>query len=88
MPLTLTDEAAVLAGHITVEEAEPLARWLRETDEPAVDLGDCTHLHTAALQALLAARPTILAAPAEAFLATWIAPLLPDPSPAAVPAAA
>ncbi|MGO9955798.1 MAG: hypothetical protein ACLP50_07405 [Solirubrobacteraceae bacterium] len=76
MPLTLDDGTAVLAGSVSVEEAEPLATWLRETPDGAVDLGACTHLHTAALQALASARPRIAVAPVDAFLSTWIIPLL------------
>jgi hypothetical protein len=65
---------------VGVDDAEPLARWLRETVRPKVRLAACTHLHTAALQALMAARPTVISAPTEPFLARWVAPLLPLPS--------
>ena len=76
MPLKLEGDTAVLTGAITVEDAEPLAAWLRDTPEPAVDLSDCTHLHAAALQALLAARATVAAEPADPFLKTWVLPVL------------
>jgi ABC-type transporter Mla MlaB component len=75
MPLEL-GATAVLTGTVTVEEAEPLASWLRDHHSAQIDLSRCTHLHTAALQALLSARPTIAAEPADAFLARWILPLL------------
>jgi hypothetical protein len=61
---------------VSVEDAEPLANWLRQTPGGAVDLGACTHLHTAALQALASARPRIAVAPTDHFLLTWIVPLL------------
>ena len=76
MPVQLDSVTAVLAGNVSVEEAEPLANWLRETPDGVVDLGSCTHLHTAALQALASARPRIAVAPTDAFLAAWITPLL------------
>jgi hypothetical protein len=76
MPLQLDENTAVLSGSITVSDAEPLASWLRQTPRGAVDLGACTHLHTAALQALASARPRISVAPTDAFLSAWIAPLL------------
>lgn len=75
MPLQLDEQTAVLAGDVSVEDAEPLANWLRQTPGGAVDLGSCTHLHTAALQALASARPRIAVAPADPFLSTWIVPL-------------
>jgi hypothetical protein len=76
MSIQLDHTTAVLAGSVSVEDAEPLASWLRETPEGAVDLGACTHLHTAALQALLSARPRISVAPADGFLAAWVTPAL------------
>jgi hypothetical protein len=75
---------ATLSGIVGVEDAEPLAQWLRDTTRPRVRLAACTHLHTAALQALMATRPVIASAPTEPFLARWIAPLLaPSPVPTA-----
>jgi len=83
MPVTLGRGVATLSGVVGVEDAGQLAQWLRETARPRVRLTDCTHLHTAALQALMVARPAIAAAPVEPFLARWIAPLLaPQPTPA------
>ncbi|NHC15281.1 hypothetical protein [Motilibacter deserti] len=76
MPLQLGSRTAVLEGTVTVEEAEPLAAWLRQTAGPRVNLRDCSHLHTAALQALLAARVKVSVLPADAFLRAWVAPLL------------
>ena len=84
MPMTLTRAVATLSGVVTVDDAEPLAQWLRDTPRPKVKLAGCTHLHTAVLQALLAARPAVTSAPVEPFLARWVAPLLaPPPVPTA-----
>ncbi|WP_337062926.1 hypothetical protein [Kineococcus sp. G2] len=81
MPLHFAEGTAVLTGTVVVDEAEPLAAWLRAADGPAVDLAGCEHLHTAALQALLAARVKVAAAPADDFLRAWVLPLL-GPAPA------
>jgi hypothetical protein len=69
MPIDLTGPVAVLEGHCSVEEAEPLLEWLRAAPAPAVDLSACAHAHTAVLQVLLALRPALAAAPADEFLA-------------------
>ncbi len=87
MPVKLGKRTATLSGTVSVEEAEPLATWLRETDRPAVNLKACAHLHAAALQALLAARVRVSVAPADPFLSTWVLPALqartaPVPQPA------
>ncbi|MBB2899543.1 hypothetical protein FHR75_000331 [Kineococcus radiotolerans] len=89
MPLHFAENTAVLEGTVVVDEAEPLAGWLRTAPDPRVDLSRCAHLHTAALQALLAARVKVVAAPADDFLRAWILPLLataPAGEPAQTPA--
>jgi hypothetical protein len=77
VPLQLGERTAVLTGVVTVDEAEPLAGWLRtrgSTRTPArIDLGECSHLHTAVFQALLAARAQISVLPVDPFLQTWAA---------------
>jgi hypothetical protein len=88
MPVTLGKSSATLSGVVSVDDAEPLAQWLRDTARPRVRLADCTHLHTAALQALMVAGPAVTSAPTDPFLARWIAPLLaPVPVSAAAPGA-
>ena len=76
MPVTVSSGVVLLTGVVRVDDAEPLTRHLREIPHPKVSLTGCSHLHTAALQALLAARPVVVGAPTEPFLARWIAPLL------------
>lgn len=80
MPLELGSRTAVLTGILTIDDTETLATWLRTrgtAQTPArVHLGACTHLHTAVLQTLLAARVQISVPPADPFLRTWVAPLL------------
>lgn len=80
VPLQLGSRTVVLTGIVTVDETESLAGWLRtrsSAQTPArVHLGACTHLHTAALQALMSARVQVSAAPADLFLRAWLSPLL------------
>lgn len=76
MPLTTADRTAVLTGAVTVEDAEPLAGWLRATVEPQVDLSGCEHLHTAVLQALMAAGAAVVAEPTDPFLRDVVVPVL------------
>lgn len=79
MPLSLSDDTAQLVGVVSVDEAEPLAQWLRSTPAPKVGLKRCSTLHTAALQALLAAAPEVVSPPRDPFLLTWVLPLLEGP---------
>ena len=76
MPLQLDDSTAVLTGNVSVDDAEPLATWLRDTPDGAIDLGGCTHLHTAVFQALASARPRISVPPLDLFLSRWLVPVL------------
>jgi hypothetical protein len=73
MAIRYLKKHAALEGVVSAEEAEGLVAWLREhgtADKPAaVHLGKCEHLHSAALQVLLALKPRIAAAPPERWLA-------------------
>ncbi|WP_207462063.1 hypothetical protein [Azospirillum sp. SYSU D00513] len=76
MPIRYEQGRAVFDAACTVEEAVPLTEWLEATPGSAVDLSRCTALHTALLQALLAANATLAVEPEDAFLRRWVAPLL------------
>lgn len=76
MPIRYDADLARFEAACTVEDALPLAEWLEATAAPRVDLSACTDLHTALLQLLLAARPTMTAGPEDAFLARWVGPAL------------
>ena len=76
MPLRLHEQTATLTGTVTVDDAETFTSWLRSTTAPSVDLSDCTHLHTAVFQAILAFAPTVTAGPTEPFLARYVLPML------------
>jgi hypothetical protein len=82
MPLNFTRDTVTADGAAIVEDALTLLEFLQSHANAKVDLGACTHLHTAVLQVLLAARPEIVALPREAFLARWLAQALPTCSPA------
>ncbi|MBK1665807.1 hypothetical protein CKO38_14890 [Rhodospirillum rubrum] len=76
MPIRTSKTTITIEGACTVEDALPLLEALQATPKAKVALKTCTHLHSAALQVLLALRPTILSLPEEPFLARWIAPAL------------
>ncbi|TWA85246.1 hypothetical protein FBY14_11586 [Azospirillum brasilense] len=82
MPIHFDDRTARFEGACTVEEAIPLAEWLCAAEEPRLDLGGCTSLHTALLQVLLAAGKPIAVPPQGAFLRDWVMPALGDARPA------
>jgi hypothetical protein len=71
-----------LEGACPVEAAEEVMQVLSDGGIEAVDLHDCTHLHTAVLQVLLHARLPILRLPAGPLLQAWLAPLAAAPHPA------
>ncbi len=54
MPIRYLKKHAALEGHVGVDDAEALARWLAAQSAPAVHLGRCEHVHAAVLQVLLA----------------------------------
>ena len=63
---------AVFSDVVSVEEAEALLEWVQKKSAARVDLSACTHLHTANLQVLMAAKPVISAWPTDVGLATWL----------------
>ncbi len=77
MPMTFDESTVRMEGACGVEDAPALSEWLDAVDRPTADLADTTHLHTAIVQALAEAAVPVSAAPADPFLARWVAPLLP-----------
>lgn len=59
-----------------VEEAEALLEALQKNPSAKVDLSACTHLHTANLQVLMVARPSIDRWPQDPELRTWLEAVL------------
>ena len=75
----LSDGTIEIAGDCGLEDAEALHAQLLAAPEAGVDWAACESLHTAALQVLLAARPSLRGTPSDPFLDTHIAPLVVDP---------
>jgi hypothetical protein len=75
MPLVIEGNLVQFQEVCAVEDAMPLLDCLRTQDGVGVDLGGCTYLHTALLQLILLARPSIARAPTDPFLSRWLAPL-------------
>ena len=64
----------VLEGRCAVEEAEPLLQMLQATPAAPCDWTRCSHLHTAVLQVILAARPALIGPCGDPYVEQWIAP--------------
>ena len=71
MPINLSEQdgkqIARLEGVVTIEETDQLFEILRQEPAPSLDLSGCEHLHTAALQLILALKPEISAPPPGSF---------------------
>lgn len=61
----------MLEGSCTAEEAEPLLQMLQDRPRPALDWTTCSHLHTAVLQVVLAARPALIGPCGDPWVARW-----------------
>jgi len=58
------------------EEAEGLLEWLSKHPKGKIDLKECSHLHPANLQVLMAVGCAAYVAPGDAGLAAWVATAL------------
>jgi hypothetical protein len=72
MAMTYQHNVARFADTVGVEEAEAFLAWLQEHPKPELDLADCTHIHAAQLQVLMASRLRITKWPHDAALAGWL----------------
>jgi hypothetical protein len=72
MPIEFKRNRAVFHDVVGVEEAEGLLEWLQKKPSARVDLASCSHLHTANLQVLMAARPGISSWPEDSELRAWL----------------
>jgi len=77
--MTYKRNVAHFRGAVGVEEAEGLLAWLQQHENPKLNLADCTHLHAAQLQVLMAARAPIAAWPRNESLARWLMAALAGP---------
>lgn len=76
MPIEFMRNVVSLKGVCTVEEAEPLLEWLQDQQRAKVKLKECTHIHTAVLQVLMAAKAMVTLPPEDPDLAKWLVPAL------------
>jgi hypothetical protein len=76
MTIRYGTESAAFFGHVSVDDADGLAQWLRQQATPAIDLGQCEQVHGAVLQVVLALRPGIAVAPPDPQLRAALAHLL------------
>jgi hypothetical protein len=81
MSVHLDGKIIRLDGACPVEDAETLLGLLQLAPGRLVDMSAAEHLHAAVVQVLLAFRPPVSGAPADAFVVAWLAPLLERPGP-------
>jgi hypothetical protein len=62
----------VLEGRCPVEDAEQLLQMLQSNPGAPCDLTLCNHLHTAVVQVILAARPSLIGPCGDAWVEQWI----------------
>jgi hypothetical protein len=72
MPIEFKRNRIVFRDVVSVEEAETLLENLQKKPASKIDLFACTHLHTANLQVLMAARPNIERWPENPELRAWL----------------
>jgi hypothetical protein len=72
MPIEFKKQKAVFRGTVAVEEAEVLLEWLQNKPAGKVDLSACSHLHTANLQVLMAAKTEVASWPSDSDLRAWL----------------
>lgn len=76
MPIEFSQDRALFLHEVGVEEAEGLLEWLQNRPAAKVDLSECSHMHTANLQVLMAAKPLIAHWPENPDLRAWLEPAL------------
>jgi hypothetical protein len=72
MPIEFKKQGVVLRGAVTVEEAEGLLEFLQKKPAAKADLSACSHLHTANLQVLMAAKTKVASWPDDLDLRAWL----------------
>jgi hypothetical protein len=79
MSVRLEGNMIRLIGDCPVEDAESMVSLLRADATRQLDLAECTRLHSAAVQVMLAFRPAIAEPSRDRFIAEWICPALVEP---------
>ncbi len=72
MSITFKKDRAVFCDMAEGEDAESLLEWLQNHPKGKIDLSECSHLHPANLQVLMAAKRSIFARPKDKLLADWL----------------
>jgi hypothetical protein len=72
MTVEVKDGVVAASGTLTVDEAELLLQLALAHPGAAADLGACDHVHSAALQVLMASSLRIIRWPEHAELAAWL----------------
>lgn len=72
MPIRFEKSVARFNAVAEAEEAEPLLEWLQKHPKGRVHAEECTHMHGAVLQVLMAARPQIAGWPKIDDLRMWL----------------
>ena len=79
MPLIFDDDQVRIDAVCMVEDAMPLLEFFQSHAAARVGMRECTHLHSAVLQVLIAAVASdgarIMDLPEEDFLRRWLTPL-------------
>jgi len=65
-------DLAVFHGVVGIDDAELLLEWLQRVIAPRVNFSECTHLHPANLQLLMAVNPEVNVWPKDGGLANWL----------------
>ena len=76
MSIEYKKNLATFVDVVSVEEAEGLLEWLQKHPSAKVELANCSHVHPANLQVLLAAGTGVLSWPDDAELSAWLKPAL------------
>lgn len=72
MTITYKKNVALFNDTVGVDEAEDLLQWLQKHPKGKTDFSNCTHLHAASLQVLMAARLRVTVWPNDDNLKTWL----------------
>jgi hypothetical protein len=72
MSIEFNEGEVTFRGVASVEDAELLLDWLQRNPAATVQLEPCSHMHTADLQVLMAAHPTIASWPKSPDLRAWL----------------
>jgi two-component system, chemotaxis family, sensor kinase CheA len=78
--LPLSRAVATVTGTVEIAAVGELVGWLRGTDRPKVDLRHATHLHAAAIRAMVAFGAEVSSPPVDPFLVQHVLPLLREPA--------